>query len=257
MTTADPGPGGRTLRIPGTFNVRDLGGLPVHGGAVVRRGVLVRSAELSALEPAGAAILAGLGLRTVVDLRTHDEVGARPDQLSGTGAELRSVPLLSLPYDEIPAAQIDLYDYMADFCAKETAQAVRALAAPGALPALFHCAVGKDRTGFLAAVILALIGVPDEEIVRDFLLSNPALGLPKQEHTGSARPTRDGSEDEDAESVDHPLLLASRNAISADLITEVLGRIRGRHGTIAAYLLAGGVTEPELESLTAALVDHD
>jgi protein-tyrosine phosphatase len=254
MTTADSGLGGRTLRVPGTFNVRDLGGLPVEGGAVVRRGVLVRSAELSELEPAGAVLLAGLGLRTVVDLRTDEETGARPDHLTGIGAQWHGIPLLALAYDEIPAAQIELYGYMADFCTKETAQAVRALAAPGALPALFHCAVGKDRTGFLAAVILALIGVPDEEIVRDFLLSNPALGLPRQEQTDFAGLAGQSSTDEGW--VAHPQLLASRNAISAELITEVLDRIRGRHGTISAYLRSGGVTEAELESLTAALVDH-
>jgi protein-tyrosine phosphatase len=254
MSPADPGRGvgGRKLRIPGMFNVRDLGGLPLQDGGTTRPGKLLRSAELSWLEPAGAAMLAEFGLRTVVDLRTRDEVDQRPDNLTGMDAALVSISFLALDYDEIPATQADLYTYMADSCTDQTAQVVKALAAPDALPGLFHCAVGKDRTGFIAGIILALIGVPDDEIIQDFLLSNPALGFPPQ--SGTAQSTVDHPVD--SELVETPPMLSSRNPVSAELLAGVMDRIRARHGTIAAYLRAGGVTDQELESLTAALVDR-
>ena len=118
------------------------------------------------------------------------------------------------------------------------AEAVKVLAAPGALPGLFHCAVGKDRTGFLAAVILALLGVPDEEIISDFMISNAELGFP-----------------ESGEPVNVPTL-PSRSAIRPELLADALDRIRRQYGDIATYLRAGGVTDLELESLTDALTDR-
>ena len=240
MRAANPSLGDRAVRIPGLVNVRDLGGLPIRDGVTVRRGLLLRSAELARLEPAGAALLDEFGLRTVIDLRTNDEVGQRPDRLNGTKADLHTISLLPVNYHEIPVYQVDLYVYLAESCTKETAQAVKVLAAPGALPGLFHCAVGKDRTGFLAAVILALLGVPDEEIISDFMLSNAELGFPEP---GESEPV-------------HVPTLPSRSAIRPELLADALGRIRDQHGDIAAYLRSGGVTDLELDSLTTALTDR-
>jgi protein-tyrosine phosphatase len=253
MTTTESDIGDRALRLPGAFNVRDLGGLPVRGGGRVRPGMLLRSGELSGLVAAGAAVLGELGLRTVLDLRTGDEVAARPDALKHAGtarATLHTIPLLPLDYDEIPPGQHDLYMYMADYCGAETALVVKALAAPGALPGLFHCAVGKDRTGFVAGVVLDVIGVPDEEIIADFLLSNPGLGLPRPaaEFDVAARHIAGVTQT-------HSVLLSSRNAVGPELLAEALGRIRSRYGTVADYLRAGGVTDQELDSLKTALVE--
>ena len=248
---AAPGPEDRRLRIPGAFNVRDLGGLPARGGAVVRSGRLLRAGELSGLEPAGAAALAAYGLRTVVDLRTRDEIAARPDSLDGTGAVLHAIPLIALPYSGIPARAVDLYTYLAESCTAETAQVVKTLAAPGALPGLFHCAVGKDRTGFVAAVLLAVLGVPDDEIVADFIASNPELGLPAIPGVTSA-----AARAVQATMPVYDMLLSARNAVRADLLADALDRVRTRHGSVAGFLRAGGVTDPELESLKAALIDH-
>lgn len=236
MNTSQPAGGDRAVHVPGVFNVRDFGSLPISGGAAVRRGLLFRSAQLSDIEPAGTAILAELGLRTVVDLRTRTERDYRPDQLAGTGAVLRAIPLLDMPFSEIPDSQADLYAYMTDSCTRETAAVVTALAAPGALPGLIHCAVGKDRTGFLTGVILSLLGVPVEEIVEDFLLSNAALGLAPE------------LEDQPRQ--------AAGTVVGAGLLVDALDRIRKQHGSIEEYLRAGGVTDLDIESLRAALIER-
>lgn len=251
LETASPDSTGREVDVPGMFNVRDLGGLPLRDGGTVRAGRLLRSGELSGLQPDGAATLAEAGLRTVVDLRTLDEIAARPDNLGGTGATVHPIPLLALAYRDIPACEVDLYVYMADFCEIEIARAVKALAAPGALPGLFHCAVGKDRTGVLAAVILSLIGVPDEEIITDFLRSNAALGLPRVPGVPStaARKVAEASPVYD-------MLLAARNPVRAEVMVEFLARVRARHGSVAEYLRSGGVTDDELASLEAELVER-
>ena len=244
----------RGLRLPGAFNARDLGGLPAGDGGSVRAGMLLRSGELSGLVTEGAAVLGELGLRTVVDLRTGEEAAARPDFLNHSGtaqAALHAIPLLPLAYDEIPSGQQDLYTHMADYCGAETARVVKVLAVPGALPGLIHCAVGKDRTGFAVAVILAVIGVPDEEILADFLLSNPALGLPRPPTDADAA-ARYLAHTTQA----HSVMLSARNAVGADLLADALARIRSRYGTVADYLRFGGVTDEELDALTNALVDR-
>ena len=236
MNTSQSTGGDRTVRVPGVFNVRDFGSLPISGGAVVRRGLLFRSAQLSDIEPAGTEILAGLGLRTVVDLRTHTESDSRPDRLAGTGAVLRAIPLLDMPFSDIPDSQADLYTYLTDLCTRQMAAVVKALAAPGALPGLIHCAVGKDRTGFATGVILSLLGVPVEEIGEDFLLSNAALGLaPKLE--------------------DQPRQ-ASGTVVGAGLLADALDRLREQYGSIEEYLRAGGVTDLDIESLRTALIER-
>ncbi|HEV2636652.1 MAG TPA: tyrosine-protein phosphatase [Actinocrinis sp.] len=243
---------GAEMDVPGMFNLRDLGGLPVRGGGTVRRGLLLRCGELSGLETAGFAALAELGLRTVVDLRTVTEVDVRPNPtgLGDIGVVVHTIPLISLTYEEIPHRQVDLYTYLADSCTLEAASVVKALAAPGALPGLFHCAVGKDRTGFIAALVLSVIGVPDDEIIADFLRSNAALGLPRQPGALSAAARRVA----EASPV-YDMLLSARNAISAELISASLGRVRERHGSVADYLRFGGVTDEESASLEAALVE--
>ena len=241
----------REMHVPGLFNLRDLGGLPIRSGGTVRPGLLLRSGELSGLRPEGAEMFAELGLRTVVDLRTLDEAAARPDALDGTAATLHLIPLLSLSYNEIPLAQVDLYSYFADFCLTETARVVKVLAAPNALPGLFHCAVGKDRTGIVAAVVLSLIGVPDEQIVADFLQSNPGLGLPRTPGVLSAAAAKVA----EATPV-YDMLMSARHAVRAELITGFLARVRERHGSVADYLRSGGVTDDEMTTLEAALVDR-
>lgn len=242
----------REMHVPGMFNLRDLGGLPVQGGGTVRPGLLMRSGELSGLQAEGAAMFAELGLRTVVDLRTIDEAQARPDVLDGLTATLHVIPLLSLSYNEIPPNQRDLYAFFADFCMTETARVVKVLAAPNALPGLFHCAVGKDRTGIVASVVLSQIGVSDDEIVADFLLSNQGLGLPREpgvRNVAAAKVT-------EATPV-YDMLLSARHEVSAELITGFLAQVRESHGSVTDYLRSGGVTDDELTTLEAALVDRD
>ena len=71
----------RRIALPGTLNLRDLGGYPAAGGGTVRWRTLLRSDALHRLDDAGRAVLAGLGLRTVIDLRTDEEVKAAPSAL--------------------------------------------------------------------------------------------------------------------------------------------------------------------------------
>jgi protein tyrosine/serine phosphatase len=170
------------LDWPGVFNVRDLGGLPVTGGGRTRPGAVVRADALDHLTAEGWSALHAHGIRTIVDLRNDDEL--TPD-LVPRPADLTT---LHLPLDAIEVQDF-WKDWMADWrfgtpsyyashlqrFPERTARVVGAVA--GARPGgvLVHCGIGRDRTGMIAMVLLALVGVEPDAIAADYALSAPRL----------------------------------------------------------------------------------
>ena len=69
---------------------------------------------------------------------------------------------------------------MLDNAGTEILTALEVLAGPEALPAVFHCTAGKDRTGLLSAILLSLLGIPEETVVADYALSQEAMGRLKE-----------------------------------------------------------------------------
>jgi protein-tyrosine phosphatase len=260
----------RLLDIPGVRNLRDAGGFATAaddrgGSGRVRSGLLFRSAALWELTPEGAERLASLGLSTVIDLRSEPEAEHWPNQRHGLDYRPVSLPTLP-PFEDTsgnpesaadaaaeadaeadPADDADgiraglggMYAYMADVAGGPIAAFARQLLEPGALPALVHCAVGKDRTGVTVAVVLSALGVDDADITDDYLLSNLGLGFTEGPITY----------------VDEHGVERRSRPVSAELLALFLERIRGRHGSTEAFLLDHGLTAGELERLRALLVE--
>lgn len=215
------------LPLSGIKNARDIGGIPTDSGAVVRPLRLLRTARLNGATDADRAWLASIGLRTVVDLRQPFEIAAWPDALGELAAERVNVaPSLD---NEGAGTFFELYLAWLDHSGEAFADAVHALARPGALPALVHCTAGKDRTGVLVAMVLDLVGVGEKAIVADYMLSHERLS---------------------ADSGD----LQYRHVITEDLITGSLAHVRERFGSVEGYLLAHGVSAEELASLREGLL---
>ena len=160
----------------------DLGGHHAASGEVVRTGRIYRSAALSALGGDALAAVGALGIRTIVDLRHNSERTAHPtpweaigctdywcrdhhDSGADLGPRLRN-PALTV--EDSRAAMLDLYRVLPYAQAESYARLFGALMA-GEGPVLFHCAVGKDRTGVAAALILAVLGVPRDTIRTDYM----------------------------------------------------------------------------------------
>jgi protein-tyrosine phosphatase len=168
----------RHLDWPGSFNVRDLGGLPAAGGASVRRGALVRADSLARLEPAGWAALEAYGVRTVVDLRNDHEIegdtAPRPERLQTVRVEHDAFEDREFwdVWETGPQFGTPLY-YRPHLARhpERTAAAVAAIAraAPGGVAV--HCVTGRDRTGMVAMTVLALLGVGPAEIAADYALT--------------------------------------------------------------------------------------
>jgi protein-tyrosine phosphatase len=172
----------RHLQFESCRNFRDLGGYPGTGGRRTRWRRLFRADGLAQLSAADRAVLASLGVRIVIDLRTDLEVESRGRLPDVEGVTYHHLPLT----DTLPGAENAPEWDDAGFVAQRYASfveggtaslgtAIDLLSEPGNLPAVFHCSVGKDRTGVLAAVVLGLLGVPDDVIVDDYALSKDAM----------------------------------------------------------------------------------
>ncbi len=172
--------------LEGIFNLRDLGGYETFDGRVVRTGCLFRSDELHALTGADLDVVKGLGVRVVFDLRNQFERDLRPNPvLAEIITHERQAPpqdTSGLTMEEKLAAGIapaqaddvefgDVYIALLTYLGNELRHIVELAADAHESPLLFHCVAGKDRTGITAAVLLGLLGVPDETILDDYELT--------------------------------------------------------------------------------------
>ena len=176
----------RHVPLAGQPNFRDLGGYATSDGRRVKWGAVYRSGELSQLSGDDVEKLAELGIKTVVDLRSHQEVSARGDGKLPAGAELRPMPIASsdmfsklIPmflrgdFSQVPPDLLERVNrHLVRNYTEQFGGLVRTLAEPSSRPLVFHCTQGKDRAGFGAAMVLSALGVPWETVVEDYLLSN-------------------------------------------------------------------------------------
>lgn len=238
---------GRHIPIPGTLNFRDVGGYQVEGGGTVARRTLFRSDALHMVDQAGSGMLAGFDLKTVVDLRTIEELLIAQSPLADfadRGTRTIHLSLAGPDFSELPPDLDGVYSFFVHRRAHAIAAAIKHLARPGALPGLVHCTAGKDRTGIVIAFTLAAVGVPDQIIAADYALSGMYLVPGQTAVIGqiSAAPGLD-------EQVTRMLI-----ASPPELMTRALARARQQEGSIAGYLTSNGLTDADLAALRAALV---
>ena len=184
MTTHDPTE--RTLAVGGLVNVRDLGGLPTIDGMRVARQRIIRSDNLVGLDDAGVeAMLADLGIRLIIDLRTARECereGGPPRALEQVRYVNRPLePQGAITDEDVAAGKatnlLDDYSAHLRISGRVLLECFEMLTAPGALPAVVHCTAGKDRTGIFVALLLDLLGVEHEAIVADYAATAPNMGV--------------------------------------------------------------------------------
>jgi protein-tyrosine phosphatase len=233
---------GRRIAVPGLFNLRDAGGYPTVDGEVPWHR-LYRSDALHQLDAQGVAVLSGLGLRTVVDLRTHIEAEMAPSPLDELDVRHTHVSILGGDLEGLPLQLDAVYAHVIHKCGDAIADAIRPLCRDEAFPALVHCSAGKDRTGIVVAMILAVLGVPDEFIAADYALSASYLDPQQTAAIGQLRVSTGLGDDLTEELILSP----------PQLIMDVLASARATHGSVDGYLVAHGLREAELAGLRAAL----
>jgi len=252
-------PHDRLVRLKHVHNLRDLGGYPTEGGRQTRWRTLFRADGVYRLSwdhvdvAADLEIVRALGLHTVIDLRRDEELEQRgrfpADEL---GAQWHHLSVMDLTWDrEDPRLQGSVEDFltsqyldMLDHAVDRYARAIRLLALPGAMPALFHCAAGKDRTGLLAALVLGALGVPDDVIVADYALTAEAMERMKAW-------AEIVSPEWAASFKDQP---AAHLAAEPGAMANVLRALEAEHGTVRAYVRSIGVPESALADLESTLL---
>ncbi len=172
----------RHLHFPDLHNARDLGGLPAHNGGSIRWRAFVRTDGLHNLNDAGRAALYDYGVRTVIDLRMDEELRDLPNPLqSDARINFAHISLLGQPGDRSWQRNKGLAPHrewalmMLEDAKPNFARVFRTIATAPDGVILFHCHAGKDRTGLIADLLLALAGTPDVVIVDDYDLSNERL----------------------------------------------------------------------------------
>lgn len=243
MTVLDLAPADR-LPVPGTYNFREV------APAGIRRGRLFRSDAIDRLGESGRSELAAQGIRLVVDLRTDDEAARQPDDLDGCGIDLVRAPLFTGSVASMIPQDLDLaatYRLMVDGAAPAIAAALGAIAeASGGV--LVHCTAGKDRTGVVVALALAVAGVDREAIVADYGRSEELLAGEWSEAM-LARVAAHGVEPT-------PQLVELMTRSPEGAIRGVFATIDAEHGGLEAYLDAAGFDEAARERLRTALQEE-
>jgi protein-tyrosine phosphatase len=174
----------RHFNLAGASNFRDLGGYLTHDGRSVRWRRIFRSNHLGRLTDDDIAVVRRLGVRSAFDFRGREE---RAEGLCGMAditvhslpveptviAALRAIAASGSPPTESDAIEVMRDSYRS--YVQESTPRFRALFAhllEDRAPLVIHCSAGKDRTGFACALILHTLGVPDEVISEDYLLTN-------------------------------------------------------------------------------------
>ena len=248
----------RILDWEGALNARDTGGLPTAEGRRIKPGALVRSDVLTRLTPPGRAALIAHGVRTVVDVRTSEEI-ARDVDYPFRAARAENDPnyvnvsfVVELDEEEefevrarresatelSELNRMDLEVHKAGIGAIVNAVAD---AAPGGV--LIHCYAGKDRTGMSVALLLSVAGVSDEDISDDYALTTLNLD-------GLISDWLDTIEDKSERERMRILATPSRAAM---LVT--LAYVHDRYGSAEQYLRSAGVSIDHIARIKERLVE--
>lgn len=254
--------------LSGVRNFRDVGGLPTTDGRRVRPGRLFRSGHLAHATETDAEFLSSLGLHTIFDFRNGAD-----HALEGADVELPGVRNVSIPLSD-PADGREFWTMVRDgdldqlrgilgdgkAAARmsnsyrgiirdrtaEHSRVVHALA-DDSVPALMHCAAGKDRAGLSIAVTLLALGVEREAIVADYLESNAPHRRYRVRRSGTT---------EEARSPEVMELLAPLFDARAEYLTAAFETIDETWGTVDGYLAEGlGLTPETLDRLRDRLLD--
>lgn len=240
----------RVIALEGLHNLRDLGGYETMSGASTRWRSVLRSDGPAQLGAASQARLIEMGLGTVIDLRSPREVERHPNPFDSHDAvEFHSLPLFGalapIPTLHNGGRLFDMaarYREALDDCRKAMAQVFAAIAAAGPGMVLFHCSVGKDRTGIIAAILLRLAGVDEDTVIADYALTETV-----------AAPLLDGYRQKALAQGADPALVDAYLGCPPATMRSTLDHLETQHGGAPGYLGGIGLDAGDVARLKARL----
>lgn len=179
---------GYVAGFPDELSLRELGGMKTADGRSVRHGLLYRGSALLNLTDEQKAKVDSLGLKFILDLRAEGEAIGKEEYVPSGVEYIRIGGMRDENGEEVDFSPLgigrirDRFQSDPDAFMRELyssmmidSPAVHELVrrfSTGEAPLYFHCSAGKDRTGVCAAILLTILGVSDDDIVREFLLTN-------------------------------------------------------------------------------------
>jgi protein-tyrosine phosphatase len=284
-TVDDPAPGGRAyfrlvsggaaittaerrVVLEGVPNFRDLGGYETEDGRHVKWGQVFRSGTLHDLTPADIAAVEAIGIKLVCDLRSDSEVEEEPDQdvaadtirvavndesvdvqaitdaiLAGDLGQLSPTLLL----EGMPKIALEFDDGWHTLIERVSDAENR--------PTNVHCTAGKDRAGWASALVLRTLGVPEETVMEDYLLSNEYLAASNEKTIAQVRTIVAGVNEVPEDEVDMTNLIALLD-VRAEYLQAAFDAVDEEYGSFDAYLTEGlGFTEAELDAFREGMLE--
>ena len=232
------------LRFPNLRNARDLGGYATRDGEVTRWQSLLRADDLAQLTPDGVQALLEYGVRTIIDLRWPAEAESQPSPFRRDLNGVHYVPISLLGESEAtwrgrrPTNPKAMWNCIVlENAQPEIREVMRAIARAPAGGVLFHCFAGKDRTGVVAALLLALAEVIPEEIAHDYAISSDNL----REAWLAASP--------DAEQA----VILEMTHCPPEQVSNMLAHVERHYAGPSNYLRAVGLSEWEIRQIRVRL----
>jgi protein-tyrosine phosphatase len=244
----------RVIALENVHNFRDLGGYETADGRRTRWRQVFRADALHRLSPNDLDEIRPFGLRTVIDLRTPEELdehGRFPYEKHPL--EFHHLPVIDRTWNDDPRPLDEsainflvwAYTEMVEMGAPRFGTALQIMARPGAMPAVFHCAAGKDRTGLLAAFLLAGVGVGDDVIAEDYALTAPAM-VRMMAWAQRSKPELA------ARMAETPSVYL---AALPEAMRHILNRLRSEYGTIDGFLASIGAGRATMGAIAEQFVE--
>lgn len=248
----------QTVTLTSVWNFRDVAGndngLSLGNGQYMARGVVYRSGKLASLSSSEAKVLSGLGITDVFDLRSPSVAERTPDEAID-GATNHLVNLFAGDSasggdkSTVEGAQEHMRAIYRQFVASEAQRDTLAVllediaVADG--PVLVHCTAGKDRTGWVAAMLQYIAGATDKAVMAEYLASNDYRAeLVQKDYEKTLR--ADGTTEADIE--------LAGDVVAASYLQAGLDEMTQRYGDVDGYLQDGlGLTDAQLEQLRSKL----
>ncbi|KPD10078.1 hypothetical protein AM501_00755 [Aneurinibacillus migulanus] len=250
----------------GLYNFRDIGGYKTLNGRTMKTGILFRSDELSRLSQKDLEKINLLNIKSICDLRTLHEQKSKPSRIkTEQGIKLINVSIQDKSQEfthleffrflvskastiDFRKIMKDMYYNMAFVSHVQINKVITLLSEQNNVPALIHCTSGKDRTGFISAVIQLFVGVPYQTVLNDYLLSNDLIA-PRMKKV--ERFIRWMSLFQVSPDRIKPML-----EVRHEYLDEIYNEIKGKYGSIEDYLCqACDVEQRNLQNLKYLLLE--
>ena len=233
----------RHLLLEGAVNFRDMGGYRTADQRQTRWQVLLRAGDLNTLTIADQQALLDYGIRHVIDLRSLPEIQLKPDVFAQSPhVTYHHLPLiehgLEMETSDALPSHREQYAYYVDRCQPSVKTILETICAANEGAVVFHCAIGKDRTGVIAALLLSLAAVDAELITEDYALTAGLIA----ERVAEIR-KRIVNAGEDVERFDRAF------AAHPDSMRYLLSHLHTQYGGAAGYVRAIGVDDSMVEAL--------